>query len=88
MEDLTNLLKPLMSLIENRRELLSNDNQFIIEATVLYVKLVCVLTSAHKRLDSTDGQVKFSAFRDQVVEILHWIERYKTVNKYIDVYRF
>lgn len=69
-------LKRVLLIVENDPEKLVDENSFLYTATTLYVRLVLVLTSAYKREDLEDSQLKYIEFQDRIMEILDWSNRY------------
>jgi len=69
-------LKRVLLIVENDPEKLVDENSFLYTSTALYVTLVLVLTSAYKREDIEDSQLKYIDFQDRIMEILEWSNRY------------
>lgn len=75
MEEFCVALKPVLAIVESRVEDLEGE-QFLFIATILYVKLVAVLTSARKREE--EGQLHFTENQVDItsnIEIFAWVKR-------------
>ena len=73
MEQFCNGLKCVLDLVESNPERLVDGESFLYVASMLYVRVVLVLTSAFEREKETEE--KYADIQDVLVEILDWTQR-------------